>query len=239
MISIAVPCYNEQDNVTHIIEQFNTVIEETKIDCEVLLVNNGSTDNSQKAFETALSRLKSGHPFKVVNIPVNQGYGYGILAGLAEASGDILAWTHADLQTDPGDVFTAYKKYLNNKHSKELIIKGKRKKRALTEAFFTFGMQVIAAVFLRTWLDDINAQPKLFSREFYKKHIEQEAPHDFSLDLYLLYQAKKHAEILSIPVYFKPRLHGEAKGGGSFKTRIKLIKRTLGYIIKLSSQIKT
>ncbi len=54
-----------------------------------------------------------------------------------------------------------------------------------------------------------------------------------------LAQAKKHGKIKSIPVYFKPRQYGVAKGGGSFKTRIKLIQqRPFHYIISLSSKIK-
>jgi hypothetical protein len=99
-------------------------------------------------------------------------------------------------------------------------------------------MQVFASIVLKQWLSDINAQPKVFSREFYVKHIELNAPYDFSLDLYLMYQAKVHGKITTIPVYFNKRMHGEAKGGGSFKTRIKLIKRTFAYIFELEKQLK-
>ena len=67
-------------------------------------------------------------------------------------------------------------------------------------------------------------------------YFQKQAPHDFSLDLFLLYQAKKYGYgIKEIPVYFKKRLHGEAKGGGSWQTRSLLIKRTLRYIIKFKS----
>ena len=45
---------------------------------------------------------------RVVTVPVNLGYGHGILSGLREAKGDYLAWTHADLQTDPADVVKAW-----------------------------------------------------------------------------------------------------------------------------------
>ena len=42
--------------------------------------------------------------FKVLYNPENQGYGYGILAGLRSCVSPYLAWTHADMQTDPADV---------------------------------------------------------------------------------------------------------------------------------------
>ena len=48
-------------------------------------------------------------------------------------------------------------------------------------------MQYYASLILGVALNDINAQPKLFSREFYNNYILGQAPHDFSLDLYALY----------------------------------------------------
>jgi hypothetical protein len=77
----------------------------------------------------------------------------------------------------------------------------------------------------------------MFSRKFYEEYLNENAPWDFSLDLYLLYWAKKKNTIYEIPVYFNKRMHGEAKGGGSFKTRIKLIKRTFKYIFELRKKI--
>jgi len=78
----------------------------------------------------------------------------------------------------------------------------------------------------------------LFHRDFYEA-IEQDAPGDFSLDLYFLFKAKKQGLILDFPVFFLPRLYGEAKGGSgsSLKTRIKLIKRTLKYIGELRVRV--
>ena len=84
----------------------------------------------------------------------------------------------------------------------------------------------------------VNAQPKLFSRKFYDKHLVKGAPLDFSLDLYLLYWARKFGRIIEIPVYFEKRIYGEAKGGGSFKTRMKLVKRTFAYIFELKGALK-
>ena len=83
------------------------------------------------------------------------------------------------------------------------------------ERFFTFGMQVMVWLVLRKPLVDINAQPKLFSRRFYDRYLKDDPPSDFSLDLFALYQAHIHDyKIRVLPVYFKKRLYGEAKGGG-------------------------
>ena len=99
--SIIVPCYNEEKNIPLILEKFNNVIKNEEI--EVILVNNGSTDNSAKIFENLLPKFSFA---RTVLVPVNQGYGYGILQGLKE---DFLGWTDADMQTDPKDVKKSYK----------------------------------------------------------------------------------------------------------------------------------
>ena len=81
-------------------------------------------------------------------------------------------------------------------------------------------------------VNEINAQPKIFPKTFlnYLKGY----PKDFSLDLYFLVMAKINGyRIISHDVIMKKRLYGQAKGGGSLKGKIKLIKRTFIYIIKL------
>lgn len=159
------------------------------------------------------------------------GYGYDIMRGLANAKYDVLSWTHADLQTDLKDLIRGYEILISSQNP--VIVKGKRTNRALMEKIFTFGMQVFTYFYLGVYLDDINAQPKLFRRSFYEDHLNQNPPNDFSLDLFLLLNAKLNGnEIKTFNVVFNPREAGTAKGGGgNWKNRINLIKRTIKYII--------
>ena len=71
-------------------------------------------------------------------------------------------------------------------------------------------------------------------RSFWNK-IKQNAPLDFSLDLYLLIKASRENGITDFPVYFHKRVAGEAKGGGAgdIRLKIKLAKRTFEYIDRL------
>lgn len=236
-LSIVVPCYNESGNIPLIFKRLRETLGE-RTDVEVILVDNGSRDDSVAVFAQQMAAADDLR-FRVVTVPLNQGYGHGITQGLATARGDVLAWTHADMQTDPKDVLTAFDLYRGLPPGHR-IVKGKRRHRRPLEVVFTFGMQVVASLALGVALDDVNAQPKLFSRAFYDSHIKDGAPADFSLDLYLLYQARKNGfEIVTIPVDFSKRQHGEAKGGGSWKTRIKLIRRTYAYIFQMRRTIIT
>ena len=84
-LSVIVPCYNEEKNIQLILEKFSKVIKTE--DIEVVLVNNGSSDNSEKI----LNELIPNYTFaKVVKVDVNQGYGFGIVSGLNEANGNFM-----------------------------------------------------------------------------------------------------------------------------------------------------
>lgn len=233
MLSVVVPCYNEEKNIPNLIEKFSEFLKR-KNDAEVIFVNNGSTDNSYKIFEQLLAE-NSNYCFRVVTVPKNQGYGYGILAGLRKAQGDILAWTHADMQTDPLDLLEGWELYERNKEPM-LLVKGERKNRNFIDTFFTWGMELIASILLQRKLHDVNAQPKIFSKHFFEL-VKDKAPFDFSLDLYFLYLASKQGKVVEFPVSFLKRVHGEAKGGGSMRGKFKLVKRTLTYILKLRNQL--
>ena len=234
-LSIVIPCFNEAKNITIVLQKFKDILQETSHRIEVIVVDGGSTDYTPQELTREFQALD---PSKFILILRKErgGYGNDLMHGLAQASGDVLAWTHTDLQTDPYDVIKAYKVYLKEiQKTEKILIKGKRKNRQVLEAFFTFGMQIIVFIFLRKYLSDINAQPKLFSRVFYEKYLRTDYPADFSLDLFTLYQAKRYDyQILTIPVYFSKRQYGEAKGGsGAWLNRLKLIQRTFSYVFEL------
>ena len=230
MLSVVVPCYNEEENIPLIVSKFSTVLEESDEKIEVILVNNGSIDNSKNILEKTMSNIKQD--IRVLNVEKNIGYGHGILSGLKTAKGDILSWTHADLQSDPKDLISAFNEYKKYKDPL-LVIKGKRKNRNIIDSFFTLGMQVYCNITLKVRLNDINAQPKMFSRNFYETYFHN-APNDFSLDLFLLYKA---INIKTIDVFFHERKFGKSKGGGTLNGKWKLIKRTIYYINKLKDEI--
>jgi glycosyltransferase involved in cell wall biosynthesis len=237
MLSIVVPCYNEAGNIPLIIARFREIFND-EVPVEILLVNNGSTDNSKEVLNDELTKSADSR-FRVVEVEVNKGYGFGILSGLRNAKGEVLAWTHADMQTDPLDLLRAFQVYTKYNDTK-IFVKGERKKRSFVPWFFTFGMGLIASLALKNSLHDIGAQPKLFSREFYENHIkDNDPPYDFSLDLFVQYWAKRKGMIITFPVYFAKRQHGEAKGGGSLKTRIKVTKKVMNFIFELRIRLKS
>ncbi len=233
-LSIVIPCYNESKSLTRLFQACSNACE-GRTDIQFIFVNNGSNDETQTVLEQLLSQEK--YTFgKSVNVQLNRGYGFGILQGLAVAEGRILSWTHADLQTDPKDVVLAYELYKVELESNNCIVKGERKGRNLFDNIFTAGMSLMSSLFLNQKLWDINAQPKIFHRDF-MGHLNK-APYDFSLDLYVLFVANRiKIHINTFPVFFSNREFGEAKGGGTLKGKYKLIKRTLACMNELRMDI--
>lgn len=235
-LALIIPCYNEKENIPFLIKSIQETFKARK-EIEVILVDNGSTDGSVQLLDTALHNLDI---LRLVKIPKNYGYGFGILSGLASATdADVLAWTHADLQTDLKDVLVAFDLFCSQSTDR-FIVKGKRRNRKMLDRFLSYSMQCIASVVLGVKLDDINAQPKVFSRHFFECYVKDNAPKDFSLDLFLLYCAiKANLEVLSVPVEFNQRCFGVALGGGGSELHIrkKLIMRSLNYIFELGNRL--
>ena len=227
-LSIVVPCYNEEKNISLILKRFDEVIK--RDDVEVILVNNGSTDNSAQVLEELLPQYSFA---RTVYVEINQGYGYGIVQGLKACTGEFIGWTHADMQTDPADLMKALSIIEKNNDDKKLFVKGNRKGRPLFDQFFTSGMSLFETIYMGVKLYDVNAQPNVFSREFFESW--KNPPKDFSLDLYVLYMAQKTGlDVKRFDVGFPERIHGESHwNNGSFKAKWKFIKRTLEFSVKL------
>jgi glycosyltransferase involved in cell wall biosynthesis len=226
-LSLIIPCYNEAKGLADLVAAI--IAAELDDGFEVILVDNGSTDETPKL----MAELIAPHGLiRSVRVDENQGYGFGILAGLRAALGDVLAWTHADLQTDPADIKRAAAFY---QIDSDCFVKGRRYGRPLLDKFFTMGMSFFEMVLLRRFLWDINAQPTVFPRSFFEAW--DDPPHDFSLDLYAYYMAKKLGlKICRFPVYFGDRKYGVSHWNVDWKSKVKFIRRTIEFSVQLKKK---
>ena len=102
LLSIVVPCYNEQEALPYFYKEICRVAEEMKAshgaDFEFIFVDDGSKDNT-----LAIARQLHGQDARVRYISFSRNFGKeaGILAGLEAAKGDYVAMMDADLQDPP------------------------------------------------------------------------------------------------------------------------------------------
>lgn len=229
-LSLVIPCYNEELNLPLLLERCKSVVQ--CADVEVIIVDNGSTDNTAKILASLLPRYPGCRSIKV---DLNKGYGYGILQGLHASSAEYIGWTHADMQTDPVDVLEALD--LISGSNIPFFIKGRRYGRPFADVFFTICMSVFESILLRRKMWDINSQPNIFPRTFFQTWVNP--PHDFSLDLYAYFMAKKSGlDILRFPVRFGERANGVSHWNINWSSKLKFISRTLSYSFNLKKSLK-
>ena len=229
-LSVVIPCYNEEKNLKLLFARCTPLFE--NIDVEVVFVDNGSTDDSSRIF-SQLGQESSN--VKVVTITENRGYGYGILVGLSETTGEVIGWTHADLQTDPRDALKALDIF--RIYGPNIFVKGLRKKRPIGDVIFTWCMSAFETLLLRRVLWDINAQPTFFSRNLYATIAD--GPEDFSLDLFAYFMAKcKGNKVKRFDVKFEERIHGISHWNVDLRSKWKFIVRTIRYSVELKKGLK-
>ncbi len=231
-LSIVIPCYNEGRNLPLLLKRCATIAKPGEI--EVVLVDNGSTDDST----SILRNLLPDYPgCRFIRVEVNQGYGFGILSGLRCAQGEILGWTHADMQTDPADALRGLEIF--DEHGLDIFVKGQRHGRALGDVFFTMGMSLFESVLLAKPFWDINAQPTMFSHRFFESW-DSDAPHDFSLDLYAYFMARAaRLPVYRFPVRFGERAHGVSHWNFNWAAKGKFIRRTIDFSFKLRRKVSS
>lgn len=219
--SLIIPCYNEAKTLPSLLCRLNECYGGTE-GYEIILVDNGSTDDSPAILAGAVATM----PFaRTVRVELNQGYGWGILQGLAAAKGEYLGWTHADMQTDPGDALQGFAK-LCTQGGNRAFVKGRRYGRPLADSAFTVGMSCFDSLLFGLPLWDINAQPTLFTRAFYETW--NKPPKDFALDLFAYANAaKQKLPIERFPVLFGKRQHGISHWNVNWMAKLKFIRRTM------------
>lgn len=99
LVTILVPCYNEEDNLPLLYDTLclkeNGVCNTTQYDYQILLVNDGSTDNTQEVIE---SIAQKDERIDYVCLSRNFGKESAMLAGFDHAKGDCMVIIDADLQ---------------------------------------------------------------------------------------------------------------------------------------------
>jgi glycosyltransferase involved in cell wall biosynthesis len=225
IFSLVIPCYNEAPNLPLLLERCKGLAIRPGV--EVVLVDNGSTDSTAEVLQNLLPKYPG---CRSIRVEQNQGYGYGIVSGLRAAEGQILGWTHADMQTDPQDALRGLDLY--EKHRGNVFVKGRRYGRPLMDVVFTVGMSMFETLLLAKPMWDINAQPTIFPRKFFDAWISP--PDDFSLDLFAYYQARNLGlKTYRFPVKFGNRAHGVSHWNVNWAAKWRFIRRTIDFSIRL------
>lgn len=207
--SIIIPCYNERDNIDNLIKRIRPL--QAKYDLEYVLVENGSKDGSREYFRNNIEGRFDRIVVTYVNN--NQGYGYGLQAGMKVASGDYVGWIHADLQMPPEELEKFFDIIESETPKCNIFFKGTRTNRSLFDLFFTYGQAIFNTCLFKMILYDIGAIPVLFNRVLLNCCEVDDMPNDFSIELFVYVEAKKNGFQV---VRHKVKLLSREKGNSSW-----------------------
>ncbi len=101
MFSIVIPVYNEEESLDELVSKIKTTVAELNVQFEILFVNDGSTDNSQKIIDDL--SLENNN-IKSITFRKNFGKSAALNAGFEHVKYDIVFTMDADLQDDPMEI---------------------------------------------------------------------------------------------------------------------------------------
>lgn len=101
-VSVVIPVYNEQESLPELIRRTTAACESLGKEYEILLIDDGSSDNSAHMLVEA-SQAEGSH---IVSILLNRNYGQhsAIMAGFSHVTGDLIITLDADLQNPPEEI---------------------------------------------------------------------------------------------------------------------------------------
>lgn len=101
-VSIVIPVYNEQESLPDLMRRTVAACKQLNTDYEILLVDDGSSDNSTALLTVAAQTLGS----RIIAVLLNRNYGQhsAVMAGFSHVTGDLVVTLDADLQNPPEEI---------------------------------------------------------------------------------------------------------------------------------------
>jgi glycosyltransferase involved in cell wall biosynthesis len=203
---IVIPAYNERDTIRQVIEQWYPVVEKVGGGSRLIIVNDGSKDDTFAIMQDCAE----SKPQFVPLTKENSGHGSTILYAYyyaLEHNADYIFQTDSDGQTVP-DEFWIFWEQRNNY---DMVI-GHRKSRqdGISRVFVTKVLKLTLRVCFGVSVTDANTPFRLIEAEKLKENIGF-VPKDFNLSNVILsvIYAKKKLRVKYVPITFKPRQGGE------------------------------
>src|SRR3954470_7248894 len=122
-LSIVIPLFNEEESLPELSEWITRVTEANNLTYEVIMVDDGSTDDSWQVIEN----IAAANPhFKGIKFQRNYGKSAALNEGFQAAQGDVVITMDADLQDSPDEIPLLYKMITEDGYD---LVSGWKKKR--------------------------------------------------------------------------------------------------------------
>lgn len=205
-LSIVIPLYNEDESLTELISLISEVVDSMKIGYEVILIDDGSRDNSWKIIQS-ISAVNQN--VKAIRFRRNYGKSAALYCGFEVAKGDVVITMDADLQDNPDEIPELYRMIKEDGFD---LVSGWKKKRydpitkTIPTKLYNASVRLISGIKLH----DFNCGLKA-----YKKDVIKSVEVYGEMHRYIPYMAKKagFSNIGEKVVVHQKRKYGVTKFG--------------------------
>ncbi|MFH1841475.1 MAG: dolichyl-phosphate beta-glucosyltransferase [Candidatus Nealsonbacteria bacterium] len=206
-LSVIIPAYNEEKRITKTLREIDKYLKTQSFEYEILMVDDGSKDNTVKTTESLVSDIKN---LKVLTYGKNRGKGYAVKYGLLAATGKYRLFTDADNSTSIDQVEKMWPWF--NKGF-DIVLGSRDVKGAvldppqpwLRNIILGKGFKIFRKLVIDLWfVEDTQCGFKCFSEKVTSEILPKCRIDRFAFDPEILILAKKAGyKIKEIPVYWK------------------------------------
>jgi dolichyl-phosphate beta-glucosyltransferase len=214
-LSVVIPAWNEGTRILETFDKLNAYTHARGLTCEILVVDDGSTDNTREVVESA--REKNPH-IHLLTYEGNHGKGYAVKHGMLRARGNRVLFADADGST-PFEAFDTFQKFFELGY--QVVIGSRYIKGSFIQVRQPFLRRVLSRaankliqVLILWGIKDTQCGFKAFTREAAQDIFSQVSIERWGFDMEVLVIARKHQyKIAEAPVRWL----------NSFDSRIKFV----------------
>ena len=226
-ISLVMPAYNEADNIEPMVAEATPALEANADGHEIIVVDDGSADETA----AVTRRVMESYPnVRLVEHPVNQGFGAAVFSGFTSAEKDWIFYTDADRQF----VLSELDRFVPYMDEADLIAGYRAPRRdPFMRVFYGKGWSALCTLMFGYTVRDVDCGFKLFRREIIESLAPQIASRGATFSIEWLVRAKRAGyRFVELPVTHQPRVAGSQTGAN-----IDVIVRAFRELVQVRLQL--
>ena len=226
-ISLVMPAYNEAENIEPMVEEATPALEANADDYEIIVVDDGSADDTA----AVTRRVMESHPHvRLVEHPVNQGFGAAVFSGFTNAEKDWIFYTDADRQF----VLSELERFVPYMDEADLIAGYRAPRRdPFMRVFYGKGWSALCTLVFGYTVRDVDCGFKLFRRDIIQNLAPAITSRGATFSIEWLVRAKRAGyRFVELPVTHRPRVVGSQTGAN-----INVITRAFRELVQVRLQL--
>lgn len=227
-LSILIPVYNEEGNLSLLYEKLMTALKKAGRPYEVIFVDDGSSDGTM---EILLDLREKNPNVKIVSFSRNFGQTAALSAGIDVSKGDILIPMDGDLQTDPEDILPLLQKIEEGFD----VVSGWRRERK--DPFLTRRLPSTLANKIISWIGGVHLHDYGCTLKAYRRDILKNIRLYGEMHRFIpIYAEWIGARVSEIPVRHFQRGSGSSKYGMSRVFKVILDLMVVKFLVSYSQK---